>query len=115
MVNQSEEKQWLVLEDDGPVRNVGPIKELGDFLSPGEGGFSGVNIVLKGPRAVAEGAHMRVLKDIEFRKETMEVCPPSVELGDAALKLSGPCEPVRGFAHGLRGNLSLHLRVAFCL
>ena len=46
MVNQSEEEQWLVLKDDGPIWDVGPIKELGDFLSPREGGFAGVDIVL---------------------------------------------------------------------
>ena len=91
-----------MLKDDGPIRDVGPIEELSDFLSPGEGGFAGVYVVLEGPWAVAEGAHMRILKDIEFCKETIEVCPPSVELGDMALKLSGPCKPVWGFAHGLR-------------
>ena len=31
----------------------------------------------------------------------MKVCPPSVKLGDATLKLSGPCQPMWGFAHGL--------------
>ena len=45
---------------------------------------------------------MRVLKDIEFRKETVKVRSPSVKLGDATLKLSRPCQPMRGFAHGLR-------------
>ena len=78
MINQSEKEQWLMLKDDGPVWDVGPIEEFGDFLSPGEGGFAGVNIVLKGTRAVAKGAHMRVLKNIEFRKEAMKVCSPSV-------------------------------------
>ena len=46
MVNQSEKEQWLVIQDDGPIGNVGPIKKLGDFLSPGEGGFAGVDVVL---------------------------------------------------------------------
>ena len=26
MVNQSEEEQWLVQEDDGPIGNMGPIE-----------------------------------------------------------------------------------------
>ena len=45
---------------------------------------------------------MRVLKNIEFRKETVKVCSPGIKLGDATLKLSRPCQPMRGFAHGLR-------------
>ena len=46
MINQSEKEQWLMLKDDGPVWDVGPIEEFGDVLSPGEGGFAGVYIVL---------------------------------------------------------------------
>ena len=61
-----------------------------------------MDVVLQSPWAVTQGAHMRVLKGIEFRKETVKVRSPSVELGDAALELSGPCEPVRGFTHGFR-------------
>ena len=44
---------------------------------------------------------MRILEGIEFRKEAMKVCSPSIKLGDAPLELSGPCQPVWGFAHGL--------------
>ena len=53
MINQSEEEQWLVLKDDGPIWDVGPIEKLSDFLSPREGGFAVVYIVLKGPWAIA--------------------------------------------------------------
>ena len=42
-------------------------------------------VVLKSPRTVTQGAHVRVLKDIEFRQETVKVCSPSIELGDATL------------------------------
>ena len=45
---------------------------------------------------------MRILEEVEFRQEAVKVCSPSVELGDATLELSGPCEPVWSFAHGLR-------------
>ena len=44
---------------------------------------------------------MRILEEIEFRKEAMNVRSPSIKLGDATLELSGPCEPVWSFAHGL--------------
>ena len=63
-----------------------------------------MNIVLKSPRAVTQGAHVRVLKNIEFRQEAMKVCSPGIELGDATLELSRPCKPVWGFMHRLRNR-----------